>query len=310
MNSNYKEILNKIYLKIVLPLFFLFPFIFIYIINELSFLKNYLNIISLLTTVIIHYLIFCLMNKRFIFPFRFNKNIVDVNYYFNSGKSWIFSFLLIFISVIGYLFISGIDDINIIRHFMNIALYSSIYANYGFVYNVGMESIIVRNNVKYQKIYRNNLNKMIIYSIGYFVIINILSVIFIYYLSGNTVLNHIGNVVAKSDFMEIIIMLIVPKILILFLPPFVASIILIKFVAPVLFENKKIFANIMFLSMLIYLQIIVAENILIYINKYSMIETFIQLIFSLNFLMMIVIIGTLLFKISNIKLKKRRKNEI
>ena len=97
------------------------------------------------------------MNKQFIFPYKLNKNSNNINYYFNSGKSWLISFFIVSIFIIGYLSGSKIDNIDTVKYFITIVLYCGIYANYGYVTNIGMESIVIRNDVEKRKIYKNNL---------------------------------------------------------------------------------------------------------------------------------------------------------
>ena len=299
MYGQNRKIFNNIYLKIILPLFFLLPFIFIYIINEINILKNYINIFAFLSIIIVHYFISCFLNKKLIIPFRFIKiknNLNEINYYYNSGKSWFVSFLIISMLIIFYLLIIKTDNIENVKHLISYGLYGMIYAIYGFLFNVGMESIIVRNDVKQRKIYTRNLKDILTYSIIFLIIMNILSTLFIYYSNGNIAVNDIVKVIYKSDFLGSVVFLIIPKMILLFFAAFIGSFILIKFVAPVLFDHINSFLNILFISLLLFSQIIAAENILIYLNKYSMNDSFVQLIIVLNILMLIVIFVSLLFR--------------
>ncbi len=299
MYDQNRKIFNNIYLKIILPLFFLLPFIFIYIINEINILKNYINIFAFLSIIIAHYFISCFLNKKLIIPFRFIKiknNLNEINYYYNFGKSWFVSFLIISMLIIFYLLIIKTDNIENVKHLISYGLYSMIYAIYGFLFNVGMESIIVRNDVKQRKIYTRNLKDILTYSIIFLIIMNILSTLFIYYSNGNFDINDILKVINKSDFLGSVVFLIIPKMILLFFAAFVGSFILIKFIAPVLFDHINSFLNILFISLLFFSQIIAAENILIYLNKYSMNDSFVQLIIVLNILMLIVIFVSLLFR--------------
>lgn len=299
MKKQNKKILNNLYLKIILPLFFLLPFIFIYIINEINILKNYLNIFAFLSIVIVYYFILSFLNNKFIVPFKlnFNKNRFNkIENYYNSGKSWLTSFLIISILIIFYLVISKFNNIGNVKHFLNYALYCVIYAIYGFLYNLGMESMIVRNNVKHRKIYKKNLKDILTYSVIFLIIMNILSAQFIYHSNGSFVLNDILKVIFKSDFWGSVILLLVPKMIFLFFAGFIGSFILIKFIAPVLYDYINSFLNILFISLLVFSQVISVENILIYLNKYSANDAFIQLITVLNIIMLVVIFASFIFK--------------
>lgn len=299
MSDNSKKIFNDIYLKIILPLFFLLPFIFIYIINEINILKNYLSIFAFLSIVVTHYFILSFLNKRFTVPFKLNfyKNGFNkIENYYNSGKSWLISFLIISILIIFYLVISKFNTIGDVKYLISFGLYCVIYAIYGFLCNFGMESMIVRINVKHREIYKRNLKDILIYSVIFLIIMNILSVQFIYYSNGSFALNDIVKVINKSDFWGSVILLLVPKMILLFFASFIGSFILIKFIAPVLYDYIDSFLNILFISLLVFSQIISVENILIYLNKYSANDAFIQLIIVLNIIMLVIIFISLIFR--------------
>jgi len=51
--------------------------------------------------------------------------------------------------------------LKVVKHLINYGLYGMIYAIYGFLFNVGMESIIVRNDVKHEKYTREILKRYI-----------------------------------------------------------------------------------------------------------------------------------------------------
>ncbi|MEA1979928.1 MAG: hypothetical protein U9N54_03015 [candidate division Zixibacteria bacterium] len=290
MNIKNNNLLKKMYKKIILPLFFLFPFLFIYIINEVTILNSYLNLSAFLLVWILHYLIFSLFNRRLIIPYRFNlegNDIHEIEYYFNSGKSWLYSSVLVFLLVIVSLSISKPENIEVVKYSMSIGFYSMIYGIYGFVFNVALESIAVRDSIEKQEIFKNNLKTVLLFSFVNLILINVLLMLFMQFSNINI---DIIDIIYKSDFWNSFILLLIPKIILLFFVSFAGSIILIKVVAPVLFEYKSVFINILFISLLLFSTIIAIENILIYLHNYTINDSFIQLIFVLDFLILICLI--------------------